>query len=150
MRSIPDATTSRTEPLLAPGWSTSTTRNRATAVAAGGEASPTSTPQGAPVRDPEATARLRSLAVPPAWTDVWFCADPSGHIQATGRDAKGRKQYRYHDDWQTARGEAKYEALVDFGHALPSTRARVDTDMRPPRKGVDHDRVVATIVHLLD
>jgi DNA topoisomerase-1 len=103
---------------------------------------------GAPLRDPETVARLRGLVVPPAWTDVWFCVDPAGHIQATGRDAKGRKQYRYHAEWQRARGEAKFESLVDFGHALPILRDRVDTDMR--RRDLSLDRVVAATVWLLD
>ena len=85
---------------------------------------------GSPLRNEAIVDRLRGLVVPPAWTDVWFCVDPGGHIQATGRDAKGRKQYRYHADWQTARDEAKYESLVDFGHALPLLRSRIDTDMR--------------------
>jgi DNA topoisomerase-1 len=148
MRSIPDATTSRTEPLLAPGLVYVDDSQPGYGRRRRGRGFTYVDAEGAPVRDPEVIARLRSLVVPPAWTDVWFCADPSGHIQATGRDAKGRKQYRYHDDWQTARGEAKYESLVDFGHALPRLRARVDTDMR--RRELSFERVVATTVHLLD
>jgi DNA topoisomerase I len=103
---------------------------------------------GAPIRDPETVARLRALVVPPAWTDVWFCVDPAGHIQATGRDAKGRKQYRYHNEWQRARDEAKFDSLADFGHALPILRDRVDADMR--RRELSLERVAATTVWLLD
>jgi DNA topoisomerase I len=104
--------------------------------------------RGRTIDDPEVIDRLRRLAVPPAWTDVWLCPDPNGHIQATGRDAKGRKQYRYHADWQRARGDAKFESLVDFGHALPMLRDRVRQDMG--RRGLTLDRVVATTVWLLD
>ncbi len=103
---------------------------------------------GLPLRDQDTIERLRALVVPPAWTDVWFCVDPSGHIQATGRDAKGRKQYRYHDDWQRAREEAKFDSLVDFGHALPILRERVDADMR--RHDLSLERVAAATVWLLD
>lgn len=103
---------------------------------------------GAPLRDRRTVERLRGLAVPPAWTDVWFCADPGGHIQATGRDAKGRKQYRYHDAWQRARDDAKFDALVDFGHALPVLRERVDADMG--RRDLSFERVIGATVWLLD
>jgi DNA topoisomerase-1 len=103
---------------------------------------------GSPLRDRETIERLRGLVVPPAWTDVWFCVDAAGHIQATGRDAKGRKQYRYHVEWQRAREEAKFDSLVDFGHALPILRDRIDADMR--RRDLSFERVVATTVWLLD
>ena len=103
---------------------------------------------GRPLDDQLVVARLRSLAVPPAWTDVWFCADPDGHIQATGRDAKGRKQYRYHAEWQRARNEAKFESLRDFGGALAVLRERVGADMR--RGDLSAEHVVATTVWLLD
>ncbi len=103
---------------------------------------------GRTIRDARTIDRLRRLAVPPAWTDVWLCPDPDGHIQATGRDAKGRKQYRYHDDWKRARDEAKFDSLVDFGHALPILRSRVGDDIR--RRDLSFDRVVATTVWLLD
>jgi DNA topoisomerase I len=103
---------------------------------------------GRPIADVDTIARLRALAVPPAWTEVWYCPDPCGHIQATGRDAKGRKQYRYHAEWQAARDEAKYESLVDFGHALPRLRERIARDMA--RRDLSFERVVATTVWLLD
>ena len=103
---------------------------------------------GKTIRDADIVDRLRRLAVPPAWTDVWLCPDPDGHIQATGRDAKGRKQYRYHAEWQRARDEAKFDSLVDFGHALPILRSRVGDDIR--RRDLSFDRVVATTVWLLD
>jgi DNA topoisomerase-1 len=104
--------------------------------------------RGRPIDHPGVVERLRGLVVPPAWTDVWFCTDALGHIQATGRDARGRKQYRYHDDWQRVRDEAKFDSLVDFGHALPALRERVDSDMR--QHNLSFERVVATTVWLLD
>jgi DNA topoisomerase-1 len=103
---------------------------------------------GRPIRDPEVVDRLRRLVVPPAWTDVWFCSDPLGHIQATGRDARLRKQYRYHDEWQRVRDEAKFDSLLDFGHALPGLRERVEADMSG--RALSFERVVATTVWLLD
>jgi DNA topoisomerase-1 len=92
--------------------------------------------------------RIRALAIPPAWTDVWISPDPSGHIQATGRDQKGRKQYRYHPDWAAERDGAKYSSLVAFAEALPKLRSRVDADLR--RRGLPFERVVASVVWLLD
>jgi len=103
---------------------------------------------GKGVRDPYAMARIRSLAIPPAWTDVWICASEYGHLQATGRDAKGRKQYRYHVDFIAIRDNAKYERLVDFAKSLPALRAAVARDMALP--GLPRAKVLATIVHLLD
>jgi DNA topoisomerase-1 len=103
---------------------------------------------GARITDPELLARIRSLAVPPAWTDVWICADAAGHLQATGRDAKNRKQYLYHRQWRAYRDDAKFHELVGFGEALPMLRKRVDVDMRSPRLSLE--RVVATVVWLLD
>jgi DNA topoisomerase-1 len=88
------------------------------------------------------------LAIPPAYQDVWICADPNGHIQATGRDAKGRKQYRYHADWRAARDETKFARMAAFGRALPAIRARVDADLRT--RSLSHDKVVATVVRLLE
>ena len=103
---------------------------------------------GKAVRDPYAMARIRSLAIPPAWTDVWICASDCGHLQATGRDAKGRKQYRYHVDFVAIRDSAKYERLVAFAKSLPALRAEVARHMALP--GLPRDKVLATIVHLLD
>ncbi|WP_119303765.1 DNA topoisomerase IB [Dongia deserti] len=103
---------------------------------------------GKPVRDPYTRARIRSLAIPPAWTDVWICASENGHLQATGRDAKGRKQYRYHVDFIAIRDSAKYERLVDFAKSLPALRAEVARRMALP--GLPSEKVLATIVHLLD
>jgi DNA topoisomerase I len=105
-------------------------------------------PDGRPVRDAETLDRIRRLAVPPAWSDVWICPRPSGHIQATGRDARGRKQYRYHAEWRRVRDEAKFERLAAFGRALPAIRARVAADLG--RHALDRERVVAAVVRLLD
>jgi DNA topoisomerase I len=104
--------------------------------------------RGVSVADLNVLERLRRLAVPPAWTDVWFCPDSNGHVQATGRDAKGRKQYRYHDLWQVARSEAKYDSLRSFGDVLASLREQVARDMRT--RDISYERVVATAVWLLD
>lgn len=104
--------------------------------------------RGERVTDPETLARVKELVVPPAWTDVWICADASGHLQATGRDVKGRKQYLYHQRWRAYRDGVKFDDLVAFGDALVDLRKRVDADMRSPR--LDLDRVVATVVWLLD
>lgn len=105
-------------------------------------------PNGKPVADAGTLERIRSLAIPPAWTDVWISGDADGHIQATGRDQRGRKQYRYHPRWSESRGEVKYAALVDFARALPKIRAQVDADLR--RRELPRERVVASIVWLLD
>ena len=90
------------------------------------------------IDDPELLERIRALAVPPAWTDVWISADPCSHVQATGRDARGRKQYRYHPGFRQHQEEAKFELLVPFGHALPALRRRVERDLR--RAGLPRDR----------
>jgi len=103
---------------------------------------------GKTVRDKAALARIRALAIPPAWTDVWICASPNGHLQATGRDARGRKQHRYHARFREVRESAKFERLTDFAKALPLIRAQVDADMR--KRGLPREKVLATIVHLLD
>ena len=92
--------------------------------------------------------RIAHLAIPPAWTDVWICPLPNGHIQATGRDARRRKQYRYHERWRAQRDATKYERTVAFGEALPRIRARVDADLRRP--DLSRERVLATVVRLLD
>jgi DNA topoisomerase-1 len=104
--------------------------------------------KGRAVRDHDTRARVRRLAIPPAWTDVWISADPDGHLQATGRDARGRKQYRYHPDFTRARDETKYHRLLEFARALPEIRRRVALDMG--RRGLPYEKVVATVVHLLD
>jgi DNA topoisomerase-1 len=96
----------------------------------------------------ETLARIRKLAIPPAWTDVWISPDARGHIQAVGRDARGRKQYRYHDDWQAARGAHKFHRMRAFGRALPKLRARVETDLA--RKGLPREKVLAGAVRLLE
>jgi DNA topoisomerase-1 len=103
---------------------------------------------GDPVEDEATLARIKSLVIPPAWTDVWICASPNGHLQATGRDAKGRKQYRYHAKWRNVRDEVKYERMLNFGQALPSIRKAVDTALKLP--GLPREKVLATIVRLLE
>lgn len=103
---------------------------------------------GALVRDEAVLGRLRSLAIPPAWTDVWICPRASGHIQATGRDGKGRKQYRYHDGWSRHASESKFERLPEFARALPKLRQRVETDLN--RRGISREKVLATAVRLLE
>jgi DNA topoisomerase-1 len=92
--------------------------------------------------------RIRSLAIPPAWTDVWICPDPNGHLQATGRDARGRKQYRYHPRWREVRDEVKYGRLLAFAAALPRIRARTEADLK--RSGLPRERVLAAVVQLLE
>ncbi|RJL05739.1 DNA topoisomerase IB [Paracoccus aestuarii] len=104
--------------------------------------------EGHTITDRAERRRLAALAVPPAYEDVWICPDPRGHIQATGRDAKGRKQYRYHPEFRALRDSAKYEHMLDFARALPGIRAAVDRDMR--KRGLPLDKVAASIVHLLE
>ncbi|MDR7035640.1 DNA topoisomerase-1 [Methylobacterium sp. BE186] len=104
--------------------------------------------KGQPVRDAKTLARIRALAIPPAYTDVWICPRANGHIQATGRDAKGRKQYRYHPDFREARESSKFSHIMAFADALPGIRARIDQDMRRP--GLSREKVLATVVHLLE
>lgn len=103
---------------------------------------------GNPLKDPVQLARIKSLAIPPAWTDVWICRDKNGHLQATGRDARGRKQYRYHKSWREVRDEAKYERMIAFAAQLSAIRARVEEDIRRP--GLSREKVIATITRLLD
>ena len=103
---------------------------------------------GKPLTDRKTLARILSLVIPPAWTDVWICRDSDGHIQATGRDQRGRKQYRYHPRWSESRDGVKYSNLADFARALPKIRERIDTDLR--RRELPRERVVASIVWLLD
>lgn len=103
---------------------------------------------GKVVRDKAVLDRIRSLAIPPAWTDVWICPRASGHIQATGRDVKGRKQYRYHDDWSSHRSENKFDRLPAFARALPKLRTRVEADLAS--RGPNREKVLATAVRLLE
>jgi DNA topoisomerase-1 len=103
---------------------------------------------GEPIRDEAELRRIRHLAIPPAWTDVWISPSPIGHIQATGRDARGRKQYRYHERWREVRDEAKYDRLGEFAKALPRIRDRVDADLARP--GITRERVVATAIRVLE
>ena len=105
-------------------------------------------PNGTRVRDERTLRRIRSLVIPPAWTDVWICTTDRGHVQATGRDAKRRKQYRYHADWRTVRDETKFAGLVAFGEALPGLRSRVADDLTVP--GMPRSKILATVVRLLD
>jgi DNA topoisomerase I len=105
-------------------------------------------PDGRSISDKDTLQRVRSLAVPPAWTDVWICPRPNGHIQATGRDARGRKQYIYHADWREVRDRNKYERILDFARLLPRIRGRVAEDMA--KRGMPREKVLATVVSLLD
>jgi DNA topoisomerase-1 len=104
--------------------------------------------EGKAVRDPTVLRRIRALVIPPAWVDVWICALPHGHIQASARDAKGRKQYRYHARWRQVRDENKYERLLAFGEALPKLRGRLEKDLS--ERGLNRAKVLATVVRLLD
>lgn len=105
-------------------------------------------PTGSPVSDEETLARIKSLAIPPAWVGVWICPSSNGHLQATGRDARGRKQSRYHPRWREVRDETKYERIVQFAQALPSIRGRVKSDLALP--GLPREKVLATIVSLME
>lgn len=102
---------------------------------------------GRPVRDPEILARIKSLVIPPAWKQVWICTNPKGHLQATGRDARGRKQSKYHPRWREVRDETKYERML-LGAALPAIREQVERDLSLP--GVPRRKVMATIVRLME
>lgn len=104
-------------------------------------------PDGSLVSERE-RERIDAVVVPPAWTDVWICPDPDGHIQATGRDDRGRKQYRYHPRWREARDATKYDSLAIFGRTLPDVRARVEADLA--RRGLPEEKVLAAVVRLLD
>lgn len=103
--------------------------------------------RGGTVRDARTLARIRKLAIPPAYTDVWICADPRGHLQATGRDARGRKQYRYHPDWNAERGSGKFDRLLAFGKAMPALRRRVRADLA--RRGHPREKVCAIVMAVL-
>src|SRR5262249_21266423 len=104
--------------------------------------------EGKTIRDEQRLLRIKRLAIPPAWTEVWICPSPNGHIQATGRDARGRKQYRYHERWREVRDENKFGRLAQFAKALPNIRRRVAQDLR--LQGLPRQKVLATIVRLLE
>ena len=106
------------------------------------------TAAGRRVTNRQELERIRALVIPPAWDDVWICAEARGHLQATGRDARGRKQYRYHPNWRTVRDEAKYDRMIGFAQALPKIRRRTNADLR--RIGLTREKVIALIVQLLE
>ena len=101
-----------------------------------------------PIHDKETLNRIRGLVIPPAWRDVWICPLPEGHLQAVGRDARGRKQYRYHPRWREVRDSTKYDRMIAFAKALPKVRRRVQQDLKP--KSLTRNKVLATIVRLLE
>src|SRR2546421_8507075 len=103
---------------------------------------------GSTIRDPEMIGRIKRLAIPPAWTDVWICADPRGHLQASGRDVRKRKQYRYHPRWREIRDAVKYDRMLAFAQALPRIRRRTDEHLELP--GMPREKVLATVVRLLE
>jgi DNA topoisomerase I len=105
-------------------------------------------PDGSLVRDTATLRRIKALAIPPAWTEVWICPDARGHLQATGRDGKGRKQYRYHPRWREVRDTVKYDRMLAFAEALPRIREQVDRDLAQPQ--LTRQRVVATVIRLLE
>jgi DNA topoisomerase-1 len=105
-------------------------------------------PNGRTISDRAELQRIRSLVIPPAWKDVWICPDPRGHLQATGRDVRGRKQYRYHPRWREVRDEVKYGRLIAFAQALPKIRQRTDADLR--KSGLPREKVLAAVVQLLE
>ncbi len=104
--------------------------------------------EGKEIRDEARILRIDRLGIPPAYADVWICPSPHGHLQATGRDDRGRKQYRYHERWRQERDENKYEKMIIFGQALPKIRRRINRDLK--RRGLPRERVLATIVQLLE
>lgn len=106
------------------------------------------TPQGKPLKNEQILARIKSLSIPPAWTDVWICTQEDGHIQATARDARLRKQYRYHRDWRSIRDEAKYGNMLPFASALPKIRKQVSKALA--KKGLPREKVIATVVALIE
>lgn len=103
---------------------------------------------GSPVTDERTLDRIRKLAIPPAWTDVWICPRPHGHIQAVGRDQKGRKQYRYHDRWREVRDSHKYDRVIAFGRALPKLRKKVDADLS--LRGLPREKVLAAVIRVME
>ena len=105
-------------------------------------------PNGARIRDPDKRQRLKSLAIPPAWTDVWICPDPNGHIQATARDARGRKQYRYHSSYREACDQSKFRRMLEFSEILPQLRERVERDLGA--EDLSRRQLLGTVIRLLD
>src|SRR5579859_5844391 len=103
---------------------------------------------GKRITDQATLLRMKHLVIPPAWTNVWICADRNGHLQATGRDARGRKVYLYHPRWREVRDAAKYERLAAFGEALPRIRERIEEDLR--RRGIPREKILAAVVKLLE
>jgi DNA topoisomerase-1 len=103
---------------------------------------------GRPITDEQRLARIRRIAIPPAWTDVWICPHANGHIQATGRDARRRKQYRYHPQWRASRDETKFQHVIAFATALPALRRQIEEDLRRP--ALDRRKVLAAVVRLLE
>src|SRR3954470_17827363 len=105
-------------------------------------------PDGTPIRDPQLLQQPRALAITPAWRDVWICPNPNGHVLATGRDARGRKQYRYHPRWRDVRDATKFGRMLAFSEVLPRIRARVEHDLNLP--GLPREKVLAAVVSLLE
>jgi DNA topoisomerase-1 len=105
-------------------------------------------PRGRVVRDEATLGRIRAIVIPPAWTEVWICQDPDGHIQATGRDARGRKQYRYHPRWRETRDEHKFARMAHFARLLPRIRARLEADLGRP--GLPREKALAAVVRLME
>jgi DNA topoisomerase-1 len=105
-------------------------------------------PKGDRITDSAERERLQALPIPPSWSDVWICPDPKGHLQATGRDERGRKQYRYHPEWRKIRSQAKYDQMLAFGSALPAIRQQVRQDLQ--QAGLPRTKVIAAVVRLLD
>jgi len=105
-------------------------------------------PDGVRIEDPSVRKRLNALAIPPAWTQVWICPDPDGHIQATARDARGRKQYRYHPQYREARDRSKFRRMLEFSEVLPRLRERIERDLRAD--SLSRRQILATVVRLLD
>src|SRR5713101_6320645 len=105
-------------------------------------------PNGSRIRDPDTRKRLNALAIPPAWTDVWICPAPDGHIQATARDARGRKQYRYHPSYRETRDRSKFRRMLEFSEVLPVLREHVERDLRA--RDLSRRQILATVVRLLD
>src|SRR5436305_6247625 len=105
-------------------------------------------PDGESINDESELTRIKGLAIPPAWSDVWICANPRGHLQATGRDARGRKQYRYHSRWREVRDAVKDDRMLAFAAALPKIREQTDRDLERP--GMPREKVLAAIVRLLE